>query len=65
MVLLLLFPRQFCGGKLYQVSFLPDPELILNKDPFDRLLIAQADIEKAILVSKDKIFTEYEIKVVW
>jgi PIN domain nuclease of toxin-antitoxin system len=29
------------------------------------MLIAQADIEKAILVSKDKIFTEYEIKVVW
>jgi PIN domain nuclease of toxin-antitoxin system len=29
------------------------------------LLIAQADIEEAILVSKDQIFTEYEVKVVW
>ena len=36
-----------------------------HKDPFDRLLIAQADIEEAILVSKDQIFTEYEVKVVW
>lgn len=36
-----------------------------HKDPFDRLLIAQADIEEAILVSKDQIFTEYAVKVVW
>ena len=36
-----------------------------HKDPFDRLLIAQADIEEAILVSKDQVFTEYEVKVVW
>ncbi len=36
-----------------------------HKDPFDRLLIAQTDIEEAILVSKDKIFTEYEVKLVW
>ena len=37
----------------------------LHKDPFDRLLIAQADIEQAILVTKDQIFREYEVKVVW
>jgi len=36
-----------------------------HKDPFDRLLIAQTDIEEAILVSKDQIFTEYEVKLVW
>jgi len=36
-----------------------------HKDPFDRLLIAQADIEEAILVSKDQIFTEYAVKVAW
>jgi PIN domain nuclease of toxin-antitoxin system len=36
-----------------------------HKDPFDQLLIAQADIEEAILVSKDQIFTEYEVKLVW
>ncbi|MGD8210342.1 MAG: type II toxin-antitoxin system VapC family toxin [Desulfobacterales bacterium] len=37
----------------------------LHRDPFDRLLIAQTDVEGAILVSKDQIFTEYEVKVVW
>jgi PIN domain nuclease of toxin-antitoxin system len=36
-----------------------------HKDPFDRLLITQADIEKAILLSKDQIFTEYAVKVAW
>jgi PIN domain nuclease of toxin-antitoxin system len=36
-----------------------------HKDPFDRLLITQADSEKAILLSKDQIFTEYAVKVVW
>ena len=36
-----------------------------HRDPFDRLLIAQADIEEAILVSKDQFFAEYEVKVVW
>ncbi len=36
-----------------------------HKDPFDRLLIAQTDIEEAILVSKDQIFTEYEVKLAW
>lgn len=36
-----------------------------HNDPFDRLLIAQANIEEATLVSKDQIFTEYAVKVVW
>lgn len=36
-----------------------------HRDPFDRLLIAQTNIEEAILLSKDQIFAEYAIKVVW
>ena len=36
-----------------------------HKDPFDRLIIAQAGIEEAIVVTKDKMFAEYAIKVVW
>ncbi|MDP2862108.1 MAG: type II toxin-antitoxin system VapC family toxin [Desulfobacterales bacterium] len=36
-----------------------------HKDPFDRLLIAQADIEEAVLVSKDQIFKEYPVQTVW
>jgi PIN domain nuclease of toxin-antitoxin system len=36
-----------------------------HRDPFDRLLIAQTNIEEAILLSKDPIFAEYPVKVVW
>ncbi len=30
-----------------------------HKDPFDRLLIAQANVEKATILSKDAVFTQY------
>lgn len=36
-----------------------------HKDPFERLLIAQAQIEEASLVSKDQIFLEYPVQIVW
>lgn len=36
-----------------------------HKDPFDRLLIAQTNIEKATLLSKDPIFAKYIVKVEW
>jgi len=40
---------------------LPTP----HKDPFDRLLVAQAKIEEAVLVSSDKIFEQYPVKLFW
>lgn len=36
-----------------------------HKDPFDRLLIAQACIEKMMLVSCDPIFQAYDCPVIW
>ena len=36
---------------------LPD----IHKDPFDRMLIAQAIIEKLTLVTRDSLFVEYDI----
>ncbi len=36
-----------------------------HKDPFDRLLIAQATAEKMILVSSDSKFTAYTVKILW
>jgi len=36
-----------------------------HKDPFDRLLIAQANVEEAMLVSSDPVFVQYVVKVVW
>ena len=40
---------------------LPTP----HKDPFDRLLIAQANVESAILVSDDPLFDRYPVRVIW
>ena len=36
-----------------------------HKDPFDRLLIAQAIVEGAVLLSNDPRFEEYAVDVVW
>jgi len=36
-----------------------------HKDPFDRLLIAQANVEDATLVSRDPLFSTYPVKVLW
>lgn len=36
-----------------------------HRDPFDRLLIAQAGVEGAYLVSADPSFTSYSVRVLW
>ncbi len=36
-----------------------------HRDPFDRLLIAQAITEKLTLVSADSIFSRYDIQLLW
>ena len=36
-----------------------------HRDPFDRLIIAQADHEKLTIITKDKQFLNYEIKTEW
>lgn len=36
-----------------------------HRDPFDRLLVAQARLEKLAVVSGDPIFREYGSKVIW
>jgi len=38
---------------------------IVHKDPFDRLLVAQANVEKAALVSCDPIIAQYPVNVTW
>ncbi len=37
----------------------------LHKDPFDCLLIAQTNVEDAILLSADAIFAQYPVTVLW
>ena len=36
-----------------------------HRDPFDRLLIAQAISEKLTIVSADSIFSRYNVKLLW
>lgn len=36
-----------------------------HRDPFDRLLVAQAIVEEAILISADPNITRYPVQVVW
>ncbi len=36
-----------------------------HKDPFDRLLIAQAQVEEVPLVSNEKIFDRFAIRRIW
>ena len=36
-----------------------------HKDPFDRLLIAQASVEGLTLVSKDDAFRHYDVPLLW
>lgn len=36
-----------------------------HKDPFDRILIAQAICEQALLVSTDAAFAAYPVKTIW
>jgi PIN domain nuclease of toxin-antitoxin system len=42
------------------------PQLPLHhKDPFDRLLIAQATVEDVVIIINDPMFPKYTDKVVW
>ena len=44
-----------------RVSKLP----AVHKDPFDRMLVAQAITERLSLVSKDAHFEKYPVEVIW
>src|SRR5438128_11497430 len=37
----------------------------IHKDPFDRVLIAQANVEGAELVSADQVVRQYPVRVLW
>ena len=37
----------------------------LHNDPFDRMIISQAIAEKLVVVTKDRFFKDYKVKVIW
>lgn len=69
-------PGQFIGGQVVENAFrglpivaghalriweLPDH----HRDPFDRMLVAQAQVEGLALISRDPEVARYDIEVVW
>jgi len=36
-----------------------------HKDPFDRVLIAQAQVENAAMVTRDSLFRKYAVQCIW
>lgn len=55
---------QICNARLEHVLELEKLPLH-HRDPFDRLLIAQARVENAIFLSRDTAFSAYSVQVVW
>ena len=46
---------------IYALKSLP----MHHRDPFDRLLIAQAKVEGMSLLSQDRFISQYDISVIW
>lgn len=36
-----------------------------HRDPFDRILVAQAGIERIPIITSDPLFADYDVKVIW
>jgi PIN domain nuclease of toxin-antitoxin system len=36
-----------------------------HRDPFDRMLVAQAGAERAAIVSRDPAFRPYAVQIIW
>ena len=54
------YPLAIQHNHAFRVGQLP----LHHKDPFDRLLIAQAQVESIPIVSHDPIFRRYNVKVI-
>ena len=66
-----LFPAQLEANAIDLLPIRPDHLATLiglpmhHRDPFDRLLIAQALTERVPLLSRDAAFADYSVAVVW
>jgi PIN domain nuclease of toxin-antitoxin system len=54
-------PLPISIGHAQRAGLLPGP----HRDPFDRMLIAQAEAEQLALVSNDRVFDGYKVQRVW
>ena len=69
-------PQRFIPEAMQRLSVLPIPIgfttaisaatlPLIHRDPFDRILIAEALKEKMTVLTKDKLFAEYGVKIIW
>lgn len=56
---LLILPIE--PAHIFELNHLP----FFHKDPFDRLLIAQAKLENIPIITADHLFVQYPIEVIW
>ncbi|MDX2303299.1 MAG: type II toxin-antitoxin system VapC family toxin [Microscillaceae bacterium] len=47
------------------VRYLPFLETAKHKDPFDRLLVAQAKYNDLTIITKDDMFKHYDVMLLW
>ncbi|MBE9167947.1 hypothetical protein IQ238_10595 [Pleurocapsales cyanobacterium LEGE 06147] len=38
---------------------------LCHGDPFDRMLIAQSQIETLLLITSDRLFSNYDVELIW
>jgi PIN domain nuclease of toxin-antitoxin system len=63
--------REVIANRLTILSITPEHAAVVSrlefhhKDPFDRLLVAQAQVEDMAIVSKDEIFDRYGVNRLW
>ncbi len=69
-------PQRFIPEAMQQFSVMPIPIgfstaiaaatlPLIHRDPFDRIIIAEAEKEKIIVMTKDKKFAEYGVQSLW
>ncbi len=66
-----LIPRQVAANGFVSLAVTTDHALqvsalpMLHRDPFDRMLVAQAQREKATLLSADPAVAQYPVETLW
>ncbi|MEH1997254.1 MAG: type II toxin-antitoxin system VapC family toxin [Nostoc sp.] len=61
MTVLAMRSLEITASHALQAAALP----LHHRDPFDRMLIAQAQIQEMTLVSADSMFNKYDISLLW
>ena len=68
--------NKFIAENIARYGYIPIPITIphavaiaklpeIHKDPFDRILVAQASVEKMKIITSDRYIGKYKVKTVW